>query len=115
MNKYCKFEKCAYSHESTGSNPRIQQLDKEAAELKCEIFDLKEVNVKLDNSIRSINEQLSNTFSIVFERIMNLEKALEEHKSNKAAVKNTLLEAEAEPLEKAEPDKDKSHEKINQN
>ena len=43
-------------------------------ELKSAIHEIKETNKKLDHKIRNINEQLSNTFSIMFKRLMDLEK-----------------------------------------
>ena len=78
--KYCKFDTCAYLHEHSGSNLTMKQLEKDVAELKFEIDELKVINKKLDNSIKNINEQLSTTFGIVFERILNLEKELGEQK-----------------------------------
>ena len=59
MYKYCKFDNCAYLHEYSESNPSLKLLEKEIAELKYEIDELKVVNQKLYNSIKNINEQLS--------------------------------------------------------
>ena len=56
------------------------------------------VNKKLDNSIKNINEQLSTTFSIYFERIINLEKELEEQKRKEAVIEKSVPEAAAVPL-----------------
>ena len=52
----------------------LEKFQREVGELKSAIHEIKETNKKLDHKIRNINEQLSNTFSIVFKRLMDLEK-----------------------------------------
>ena len=101
--KYCKFDNCAYLHENSGSNPCLKLLEKDIAGLKSEIDQLKVVNKKLNNSIKNINEQLSTTFSIVFERINNLEKELEEQKCREAVIEKSGPETQAESLAKLKP------------
>ena len=101
--KYCKFDNCAYLHENSGSNPCLKLLEKDIAGLKSEIDQLKVVNKKLNNSIKNINEQLSTTFSIVFERINNLEKELEEQKSKESVIEKISPEAQANSLSKVKP------------
>ena len=54
----------------------IEKLEKEVGELKSAILEIKKTKKKLDHKIRNINEQLSNTFSIVFKRLMDLEKKI---------------------------------------
>ena len=73
----------------------MKLLEKDIAELKSEIDEFKEVNKKLDNSIKNINEKLSTTFTIVFERILNLEKKLEERKRKEAVREKSVPEAAA--------------------
>ena len=77
----------------------MKLLEKYIAELKSELDQLKVVNKKLDNSIKNINEQLSTTFSIVFERIINLEKELEKQKRKVAVIETSVSEAETVSLE----------------
>ena len=48
---------------------------------------MKENSNKLNNKIRNINEQLSNTFCIVFKRLMDLEK---ENENRTEAVLNNI-------------------------
>ena len=64
---FCLFgEDCAYKH-NIRTNPcpneseTIKRLEKEVANLKSEIAEKNQANKKLENNIRSINEQLSNT------------------------------------------------------
>ena len=82
----------------------MKLLEKDIAELKSEIDEFKEVNKKLDNSIKNINEKISTTFTIVFERILNLErkKKLEEQKSKEAVREKSVPEAAAVSLDKVE-------------
>ena len=80
----------------------MKLLEKDIAELKSEIDEFKEVNKKLDNSIKNINEKLSTTFTIVFERILNLEKKLEEPKRKEAVREKSVPEAAAVSLDKVE-------------
>ena len=65
------------------------------ADLKCEIVEMNQANKRLENNISSENEQLTNTFSIVFERIKNLEKVFELQKVKDVVIDNISPEAEA--------------------
>ena len=77
----------------------MKLLEKNIAEPKSEIDELKVFNKKVDISIKNINEQLSTTFSIVFERIINLEKELEKQKRKAAVIETSVPEAETVSLE----------------
>lgn len=74
MYQYCKFENCAYAHSKVRNMENLEKIENEFEELKSEIHAMKEKNNMLENKIRNINEQLSTTFSIVFKRLLDLEK-----------------------------------------
>ena len=84
----------------------LEKLEKDVSELKAEVHEMKETNIKLGNKIRNINEQLSNTFSIVFQRLRDLEKEVQN--KNKAPISNMTSEKDisipkpTEQLEKIE-------------
>ena len=65
---------------------------------------MKETNINLGNKIRNINEQLSNTFSIFFKRLRDLEKEVQD--KNKASItdmtseKDISISKPTEPLKK---------------
>ena len=78
----------------------MKLLEKDIAELKSELDQLKGVNKKLDNCIKNIYDQLSTMFSIIFERIINLEIELEEQKRKEVVIEKSVPEAGAVSLEK---------------
>ena len=104
MYQDCRFENCAYSHDKAKSMADLEKLKKNVSELKAEVHEMKETNIKLGNKIRNVNEQLSNTFSIVFKRLRDLEKEVQDQ--NKAAIsdmtseKDIAISKPIEPLEK---------------
>ena len=92
MYQDCKFKNCAYSHDQSKCMTNIGKLEVEVGELKSAIHENKETNKKLDHKIRNINEQLSNTFSIVLKQLMDLEK--ENIYKKEAALNDTRLETD---------------------
>ena len=60
----------------------LEKIENEVAELKSEVHSMKERNNMLEKKIRNINEQLSNTFSIVFKRLIDLERQNLNEKEN---------------------------------
>ena len=54
MYQDCRFKNCAYFHDKAKSMADLEKLEKDVSELKAEVHEMKETNIKL-----------SNTFSIV--------------------------------------------------
>ena len=85
----CKFDNCAYSHRKYGRDLKIEHLENQVIDLKCEVKELnknnKECQIEVKNLLQQVTD-ISNNLKGVIKQIKRDRKLLENDKEKSEAI-----------------------------